>query len=332
LDLAEKLNVYLPCSESVIVRPELKSSGDHRLVMKFGLQNRSRQRLLLPLLRGIGESRITSRQFALRGVPKAIAEISKFLAAGYIWAIETDIKNCFPSFQGDVSEAIPLPKKVIRNVILAGELSLIPGDRLLNLGAGGKWQSDPLITELLSEAQRGIPQGSTTSSIAAELVLADALSSLPDNMIVIAYADNLLALGRTKDEVVSTTNTLWSLLSKHPAGTFHPSKTFEFQKSGPIVFLGHWILAKANSVLVYPEHSHAEKRDRRLKKYLSQISELPSGSWERAELGRQARHYLRSWTSAFSACDSAAIDLSVLLKKVDHAVIGPQSAGACIDR
>jgi hypothetical protein len=179
--IAASLNPWNGSKEKVVVHLKKKGNGDYRLLMDFGIENRALQYLLLPILQTAAD--LHPYQYATQGgVPAAIDRVTELLLAGYVWTIETDIANCFPSFDGkSLHNFLPIPKEVIARVIMADTLNVTPGDNLLHyFGPADGDEGDPFaLDQCLADARRGIPQGSAVASLVAEMLIAPILKTLP---------------------------------------------------------------------------------------------------------------------------------------------------------
>jgi hypothetical protein len=131
--IAEHLDPWKGSNEDVFVVniPKENNPDDVRQTMAFGIENRSLQHLVLLVLRELVElhpSQYQTNPYGPRGTHPAIERVKKALSDGYVWAIEYDIKDCYPSFNGkELSNFLPLPKKVIEAVLLSEHLNLKGG-------------------------------------------------------------------------------------------------------------------------------------------------------------------------------------------------------------
>jgi hypothetical protein len=234
--IAISLNPWLGTKEPVNVRFKIKSNGSPRPIMGFGIENRALQYLIYPILRATAQ--LHPNQYGLKGVSCAVSQARDLIAAGHVWGTETDIANCFPSFEMDkVANLIPLPKSVIENVIFSKHLNL----RSPQLGALVGYAEDggdhPVVTEHLAAARRGIPQGSAVSNLIADICLAKPLGSLPLSACTVAYADNTLCLAKSEEEAVSMHEALWVAIKAAPVGLLQPNFTAIVKPGEPFEFL-----------------------------------------------------------------------------------------------
>ena len=137
---ASSLNARQGSEEEVRVslRPKANSYNDEfRTIADFGIKHRTLQHMVRDVLRAVGD--LHPRQYANRGgVHAAIRQVAEAMSAGYLWAVEIDIDNCFQSFVADkVVDLMPLPKKVTERIVLSRCLSLVPGNLYPFFGPAG---------------------------------------------------------------------------------------------------------------------------------------------------------------------------------------------------
>ena len=255
-------------------------------------------------------------QYHLRGTHAAIERVVGLLKDGYTWAIETDIYNCYPSFDGEkVPDFLPIPKEVSRHVILCGTHRL-----LLHSGIFGPadkpGEDDELIaSHLFADARQGLPQGSAASPLAVEMLFAPLLHKLPAGSPWTGYSDNFLAMGKTKADAVSMSTALWSALKAHPAGQFWPNPEKVYAPGEPIVFLGHRIQLSSGMVCIDPTPENVEKFDHGMNMGLSAIKAASSKAVRMKRIWK-LRGYVSSWTAAFKLCDDIGIIRYTALKRI----------------
>jgi len=161
------------------------------------------------------------------------------LIDGYEWAVELDINKYYPSFDEEkLSRLLPLPKEVTDHVILSRYLNLSSGFSSIGNSLGDDYEGDAITSGAISTARRGIPQGSAVSPIVAEAMVAFALKAVPPLGVIIAYADNILLLAKTKSDRDSKTEALLAAFEAHPVGRLRLSPT-RFAPGEPFEFLGH---------------------------------------------------------------------------------------------
>lgn len=176
----------------------------------------------------------SGRHFTIDGgVKAALQAVDEHTQQGFIYAIERDIEQFYPNvnLQGLAKLLRPLPGSVVMNVI---------GYRHGHTGS-----SDDHSTEAVDDAPlppRGLlAQGSAASPVAAEVLVANLLMGMPDDVRVMSYADNILILGRDLDSVRAADSDLAGRASDHecgPLGLKAPKECIITAPAG-INFLGH---------------------------------------------------------------------------------------------
>ena len=166
--IAKSLDAWKGTDEPVLVRRKRKASGKYRTVLEFEIENRALQYLVRDVL--IAALELHPNQYATRGgVHAAIKHTKQALSDGYVWAVELDIKNCYPSFDEEkLPDLLPLPKEVTDHVILSRYLNLPSGFSCIGNSLGDDHEGDAITPGAISAARRGIPQGSAASPIVAE--------------------------------------------------------------------------------------------------------------------------------------------------------------------
>ena len=175
--IASSLDPWKGTDEPVQVHRKKKSPPYYRTVFEFGIEHRALQYLVREPLTALLTFHPT--QYALcGGNHAAIKRTKQALIDGYLWAVELDIKDCYPSFDEEkLSSLLPLPREVIDHVIISRNLHLQDGWRRQFDGPGNHHECDSL--KVLSAARQGIPQGSAVSPLVAEAMIAIALEQVP---------------------------------------------------------------------------------------------------------------------------------------------------------
>jgi hypothetical protein len=322
--IAASLSPWAGTKETAVVNMKEKgSNGGYRLPMDFGIENRALQYLLVTLLEATAD--LHPEQYLMRGgVPAAIDRVKELLLDGYAWTIESDIADCFPSFEGgNLHNFLPLPEKVIRYVVMADDLSIVPGNKLISLfGPAEGDEGDPvMLARFLADARRGIPHGSAAASLIAEMLLAGPLKMLPINVgVVPSYADNMLIMARCEKDAVTMKETLWLALKGHSVGHLQPKERSKSGPGEPVAILGHRLQLKGHDVKITPSpendnnfHQHVTRG----LKYLTKTSHPASARQRRA---RELRGYVGSWTANFCRCEGMAERKTFWLGKIDAAI------------
>lgn len=236
--------------EIVVVHQKPKSSDpkSFRTYMAFGVKNKGLQYLVLRLLEQVAN--VTPDQYTVRGgLHAAIMQVVKVMSTGPVWAVELDVINCYPSFDGEkLAHLLPVPKEVSERVLISAHLNMKGGNIKEAKTIGVKEMknikdtkdvnvSHPVgpastcnpqgVEEVFAAARRGIPQGSATSSLIAEMMMAIALRKVPDVGNVVGYGDNTLLMAKEEGFVVTMLKALEAALKAHPVGLLTPKlKTF----------------------------------------------------------------------------------------------------------
>jgi hypothetical protein len=301
--IASKLDAWKGSDEPVRGYWKKKSSGKgHRFICEFGIENRALQYLVRDVLSALLD--LHPDQYLTRGgVHAAITRTKQALIDGYVWAVELDINNCYASFDEEkLSSLLPLPKKVTDHVILSRYLNLSSGFSSIGNSPGDDHGGDAITLGAISTARRGLPQGSAASPIVAEAMVAIALKAVPTLVgVIIAYADNILLLAKTKSDRDSMTKTLLAAFEAHPVGRLRLSpKTFA--PGEPIEFLGHRLTPCEGGVHIEPDDDNKRKFEDRMKSKLRSLAKTKRPRARRTALHR-IKEDIRSWVDAFSLCD-----------------------------
>lgn len=179
--LAKKLaeGTYRPAGLFEVVIP--KSSGEDRVLQVPSVRDRVVERAVQKVVVSHVDPLLGPSSFAYRtgiGVVDAVQEVVRWRDSGYHWALRSDVNDCFPTIPRDLA---------VRMV-----LATLP-DRSL----------DALIESLMNrtEEERGIPQGTSLSPLAANLVLTLLDHELLDRGYpIIRFADDFVVPCRTEEE------------------------------------------------------------------------------------------------------------------------------------
>ena len=299
--IAQRLDPWKGTREQVFAYLKPKGSeGDFRIVMDFGIENRALQHLLRPLIRKVCP--LHPSQFAHSGgVKAAIKAVVGILSQSSVWAIETDVEDCYSSFEGErLSSLLPLPKEVIENSLISQYLNIASGNIRELLISPADNECDWLLDKLLADARRGIPQGSATSPLIAETMLSSALAQVPLIGYMAGYADNTLLMATSECSVVTMYLALKSALEAHPVGRLRLRKRM-FSPGEPIDFLGHRLTKQGGLVRISPTLENTVKFEATVKSMFRRLGGTNLSADRRTI--ENANHYIRSWSAAFSLCD-----------------------------
>lgn len=328
--IARTLDPWKGSEEPVFVDRQVKEHkpDDYRLVMNFGIEHRALQQLVVLALSKVHP--LHPNQYALRGNLEAVKAAVKAMSLGPMWAIEVDIKDCYPSVNGEkLAALLPLPPKVCQKVLMCEHLNLKGGPSLVyafGCEDDDEWYPE-LLADELAQARRGIPQGSAASPLIAEALLAPAIYLIPQIGVVVAYADNVLLLAKSKNDVVSMSNSLRCALKAHPAGPFEP-KLKSFAPGDPVDFLGHRLTVAKGAVRIDPSPKNMAKFEARMKSKLARLKAAKLSSMERASRARKLKADVRSWCDgAFNLCTDIKSVRDAWLDKVTKIEAGNSGEG-----
>ncbi|WP_018242943.1 reverse transcriptase domain-containing protein [Rhizobium leguminosarum] len=176
----------------------------------------------------------SGRHFTLNGgVKAALKAVNEHAQQGFVHGIERDIEHFYPSvnLEGLATLLRPLPGSVVRNVI-----GYMHGDT-------GSTDIHP--AEAIDDAPlppRGLlAQGSAASPAAAEVLVANLLQGMPDDVCVMSYADNILILGENISSVEAADAFLVGRASDYEYGSLGLKQRKQCVITDPsgINFVGH---------------------------------------------------------------------------------------------
>lgn len=323
--IAAQLDAWAGTPEEVTVhfKPKASDPNAFRPIMDFGIENRALQQLVGSALKA--RANIHPNQFCVRGggIHAAVAKVSTALMSGYCWVVETDIANCYSSFDGEeVPGLLPLPEEVTRKIILSRDLNLSPGNIEKWFGpADGVGGNDDALTQAIAEARRGIPQGSAVSPLVAEVLLAPVFTQLPKGGVVVAYADNILVMAQGENEAVSICKALWSALKSHPAGPLRPKEPRFYEPGKMVEFLGHTLTVKHDNCRIEPSQSNFLDFKAKFNKGLDRVLSATT-QHRRQRLTNDLSRYVRSWSAAFALWKGASLHRKLHIEQIKAAAVG----------
>lgn len=303
------------------IETELGTNADFRPVCIFNFEAQLLQRLVADVVEA--EANLAPCQFLYNGGKEAAIErVLKAFDDGFTYACHLDIKNFYSSFDGTkVHEHLGLPKEVVLKNVIGHYLTFTPIGYLKVLSNGNlnTFSGDPFcpIGDLVAAARSGIPQGSISSPIVAETLLAPIFGKLTTSCVVVNYADNTLILGKDENEVEKTFLALRSLLEKHPVGPLLLSK-FEFSKPGvPIRFLGYEFVAKNGSKHIGVQGKNIDKINEKLRSFKKRIKSHTSSLSDKKRAVHDYKKVLDGWCASFSFWKGVKSFKNEKIKKLD---------------
>lgn len=297
--IARKLCAWQGSDEKVKVNYQLKTngSGDRRITMNFGFENRALQRLVSRALEPFAE--LDKNQFATKGgVPAAIATVTDALQSGYRYGYEVDIVNCYPSLGGvGGTNLLPLPQSVTERVVISRELNLSPGN--IKEWVGRKFLDDAIV-DTITEARLGIPQGSSVSPLVADILLRWVIGKVQTHGVIVTYADNFLLMSKTKEEAESMLLALRAALTGHPGGSLTPKNPVYFRPGIPLSFLGHVLVMKNGKYVAIPNEENFYKFAGKFERLHGNILKSAHSKKSLRKASARIARYTNGWTNSFS--------------------------------
>jgi hypothetical protein len=221
--MASMLSCWERPMQPVMLHFKPKSDGGYRPIFDYGVIWAAQQYLVLWLL--APRLRLHQGQYGVPGRDRtaAVERAKQLIADGYEWVIRGDIKNCYPSMNGEeVLARLPGSRAVLRQVLLpppVGCISYTHGHALHTL-----------------KARQGLPPGAASTPLVAAAALAPVLYELPDDVVVILYVDDFAIFAKSKAAAANAMNSLRVALEAAPVGDLrlkfcelhHASKGFTF--------------------------------------------------------------------------------------------------------
>ena len=316
MDLAGKLDPYKPCGERARVSLVKKEDKDDELrpIMKFSIERMALHRLTAGALAPLSDKAIQPNQYAVKGGrDKAMEAVLHHAYEGFEAMVQIDIKNCYPSFNGEVlPDLLLLGDEVVRNVILAEH---VPYDIHYNGNTmdKGSGELEHYVSESdLTLLQQGIPQGSCISPLICEIALSQLDFDLGDDARVVIYADNFLVLAKDEEAAIQAADKLMVAIASNPAGGFCPVVTdanfgelsdeanFKgFNKYGAIDFLGYEIKKLGNQFILSPSEKNMDKFQYQLGKDLAHVWMPPNSTQKSLDRLDRIEKSIKGWAASF---------------------------------
>lgn len=307
-EIAAHLDPWKGTKEPARVSARPKSSGGHRIVVDFQLENRALQCLVCGALSPWAKRQLHQDQYGLRdGRDAALEAATEALDEGLAWAVTADVKDFYPSINDKkLQKLLPLPEDVTRLVVISRYLRLSLGWRPLGVTTAN----------FMAQARQGIPQGSAVSSLLAEVVLAPVFNALPEGACVKNYADNFLILAPSKAEACSIVNTLRCACKSLPAGPLRLVAQEPRPSTEWFDFLGYALRVHDGNTMVRPSNWNMERFDHIVDNYEENLLE---GMGDIGERAKTAGRYVRSWSAAFQRWPYSDINCATRLNDLGEA-------------
>jgi hypothetical protein len=333
LKVAAGLDAYQGTDEPVLVhrKPKTSNPDSFRTYMAFGIENRALQYLVLRLLEEV--ACIAPYQYTVNGgTHAAIKHVLKAMSTGPVWAVEVDVVDCYPSFDGKKLKDLlpPVPKEVTEHVLISEHLNL-KGGNLAGIaksagpfGPAGGPEASMTLEGMLAAALQGIPQGSAVSPFIAETMLAIALREVPKLGDIVAYGDNCLLLAKKESDMVTMMKALETALQAHPVGLLKP-KCKLFHPGQRVEFLGHYLIPQSDGkIRIEPSEENWKKFEGEMRWQLKRLKYKKMSAAVRFRAQQEAKRYVRSWMAAFCLCDGIGQHEAYWLNRIANASASPK--------
>lgn len=230
----DELNPSKPLQESCFVRYEHKRSGGTRRLWKFGPCMTARQLLVSEALKAIYAQRVWSQMILDGGLPLGVADIKEALRNPELthYAI-VDVARFFDSVDlRGATQLLPLKGRVLENTLCVSPTS--------DVRVGMNRYARICVSEAVDVNGRlALPQGAASSPLIAYGLLEQALpvSCLEHSF---PYADDLLILGKSEEDVAARVSLYEGNLVRHPVGPLRLRRVDdgEITEDGCFEFLG----------------------------------------------------------------------------------------------
>ena len=234
-ELATRCNPFAPVSEPFVVRL-VRKAGKPRQVHDFGPLKRMHQLLVADMLRALHPPR--QDQFLFNGgMPKALKAIEDAFRRGDTFAAEVDVVSFYDRVRHDGLAKLlqPLPSAVTEHVVWDSHSRRWIDD-------DGETVVSSAHTGASSSGSVGLSLGSSTSPVVGEIIIGRLLRDARPETVV-AYADNILVLGRGEDDVGQRVANLREVAARSTSGPLElrakPPANF-CDEAGYVSFAGQW--------------------------------------------------------------------------------------------
>lgn len=291
------ISAFTPTSETVQVWAKEKTSKNgYRLIFNFGTQHRVLQRMIGRVM----DCEFQKRPFQVfdRGVPAAIIRILEKVAEGYVYAAHLDIRDFYQTFKPkQINQFLSLDQPVIEAALTG---------RKMVLECASLPQGYPHTRKhLIKEARRGLPQGASTSPIAAHICVA--LLPMKNECLeqTFNYEDDFLVLAKTEADLHQQIEVLKAAVGNLPGGQFDLVLKHAGHLSEGIDFLGHRMSLRQGQPCAEPTETNLVRLAAALHKLDVDAFSNASGKVLKSTLLTVSANklwLLKCWRAAFSAC------------------------------
>ena len=287
---AKDLDLWECDREPVRAVAKSKSTGGHRLLMAFGLNNRAKQILVKWVLEPWIRPRLLPCQHVLSGGRDAAVTACKSTIekGGHKWVTEIDIKNCFGSISVEwLKGKLPIPRGVIEAVVASAHLNLTA--------------TSSIACALLTKNRNGIPQGSVVSPLIAEFVVSCVLREAPAGACAETYVDNVFCFAADVSGIRQHRQSCELLFERHPAGSFSVRSTEPKRISAGFVALGYLVKRGRAAVTISVPTSKISNMVKSIERFLE------ANDGVRSSARQSACKAITSWCAAHKLCGRSGV-------------------------
>ena len=280
-EFAERLNVWEVLWEPVRVGLHPKSKGGFRKITRSGCRRMAQQFIVRDLLTALDlDNEYDYSRRGAGGEKAMIGDVCQRMQDGYSDWQTVDIKECFASLRPAHFGWLPIPKKLIRNVVFLPECAKIGIDaRSIRLAladayavlTGNTSGGVEVIRSITRKVRRELPQGSVLSPLVARAFVGRELRAAlgTEEVARFSFVDDLTLGARSQPKVEESLEALRARLLGNPAGPvlLHvnpPTST----KQGRVRVFGYVLEPGlgygGNPVHVHPDHDRFDRFHKRL--------------------------------------------------------------------
>jgi hypothetical protein len=153
----------------------------------------------------------------------------------------------------------------------------------------------------------GLPQGASTSSLAAEMIIADvlAVATLPNGVIVVGFADDLVILARNERDAEEAYQSLRAVARRHQAGALDLRLVQRARIAKGLSFLGYGIKRRKGAITATPILARLYTLMNKLRRMFAWMQ---AGEADARDLGR----LIHGWRNGLKHADTRMLMFDLL--------------------
>lgn len=309
LKFAREMNLWKVCKEKrhITLVPKKSKPDEARPIMRFGLHQRARQTLVRNVLQPKATFSIKGNQFGHKGHggrKKAVEKVLKYLDKGFEFLEEIDIVSCFQQFN---EEALPdllhLPLEIVKNVVGNSNPYFVIHWNGISACNGDALLAEEPFASVVSEVQRGIPQGSCLSPLVSDLLFGIMDVDLPNDVCMINYCDNFLILAKSEGGVKLAAVNLGLALKGHPAGPLTQETLQTGKAKNGFGFLGYRFEPDNGRYRARPSDLNMNIFERKFEKRVADINSPGNVNSDDLVRIESLKRMINGWCGNFTSWD-----------------------------